>query len=54
MDLGIARLVLSLTFGIVIVVIMAQIFYKKDAAHDQFTDAMFAGQSSMKKTLVIF
>jgi uncharacterized membrane protein YraQ (UPF0718 family) len=54
MDLAIARLVLSITFGIGIGVIMALIFYKEDAAHDQATEAMFAGQASMRPVTVIF
>jgi uncharacterized membrane protein YraQ (UPF0718 family) len=54
MDLAIARLVLSLAFGIGIGIIMALIFHKEDAAHDQATDAMFAGQASMRRATVIF
>lgn len=54
MDLAIARLVLSITFGIGIGLIMALIFHKEDAAHDQATDAMFAGQASMRRATIIF
>lgn len=54
MDLAIARLVLSLAFGIGIGVIMALIFSKQDAEHDAATDAMFAGQASMRRAAVIF
>jgi uncharacterized membrane protein YraQ (UPF0718 family) len=54
MDLAIARFILSITFGIGIGIIMALIFQKDDAKHDQATDAMFAGQASMRKTTVIF
>ncbi len=54
MDLAIARLVLSLTFGIGIGLIMALIFHKEDVEHDQATDAMFAGQASMRRATVIF
>jgi uncharacterized membrane protein YraQ (UPF0718 family) len=54
MDLAIARLILSIAFGIGIGVIMAMIFYKEDVAHDQATDAMFAGQASMRRATVIF
>jgi hypothetical protein len=54
MDLAIARLVLSLAFGIGIGVIMALIFSKEDAEHDAATDAMFAGQASMRRAAVIF
>lgn len=54
MDLAIARLVLSIVFGIGVGIIMALIFRKEDAAHDKATDAMFAGQTSMRKTSAIF
>jgi uncharacterized membrane protein YraQ (UPF0718 family) len=54
MDLAIARLVLSLAFGIGVGVLMAVIFRKDDAAHDKATDAMFAGQASMRRSSVIF
>jgi uncharacterized membrane protein YraQ (UPF0718 family) len=54
MDLAIARLVLSIAFGIGIGIIMALIFHKEDVAHDQATDAMFAGQASMRRGTVIF
>lgn len=54
MDLAIARLVLSLAFGIGVGIIMALIFRKEDAEHDKATDALFAGQASMRKASVIF
>jgi uncharacterized membrane protein YraQ (UPF0718 family) len=54
MDLALARLVLSIAFGIGIGIIMALIFHKEDVAHDQATDAMFAGQTSMRRATVIF
>lgn len=54
MDLAIARLVLSIAFGIGIGVIMALIFSKQDAEHDAATDAMFAGHASMRRAAVIF
>jgi uncharacterized membrane protein YraQ (UPF0718 family) len=44
-DLALARLLLSLAFGIGIGLIMALIFRREDQAHDQATDALFAGQS---------
>jgi uncharacterized membrane protein YraQ (UPF0718 family) len=55
-DLAFARLFLSLTFGIGIGMIMALIFRNEDIAHDQATDAMFAGQSKkgMKRAALIF
>ncbi len=54
MDLAIARLVLSLAFGIGIGIIMALIFHKEDLAHDKATDALFAGQAKMRRTAFIF
>ena len=53
-DLAIARLVLSLVFGIGVGIIMALIFRKEDAEHDKKTDALFAGQASMRKSAVLF
>ena len=54
MDLAIARLVLSITFGIGVGIIMALIFRREDAEHDKATDAMFAGQASMRPTALAF
>jgi len=54
MDLAIARLLLSLAFGIGVGIIMALIFRKEDAEHDKATDAMFAGQAAMRRAAVIF
>ncbi|MGD2156565.1 MAG: permease [Anaerolineales bacterium] len=54
MDLAIARLILSIAFGIGVGVIMALIFHKADAEHDQATDAMFAGQAAMRRGALIF
>jgi len=54
MDLALARLVLSIAFGIGVGVLMALIFRKEDIAHDQATDAMFAGQASMRRATLIF
>jgi len=45
-DLALARLFLSLAFGIGIGMIMALIFRREDAAHDQATDTLFAGQNA--------
>ena len=44
-DLAIARLVLSLAFGIGIGLVMALVFRADDAARDRSTDAMFAAQA---------
>ncbi|NMC12598.1 MAG: permease [Chloroflexi bacterium] len=54
LDLAIARLVLSLIFGIGIGIIMAIIFSKQDAEHDRATDAMFAKKAAMRRAAVIF
>ncbi len=54
LDLAIARFVLSISFGIGIGIIMAQIFRKEDAARDQATDGMFAGQASISRTVAVF
>ncbi len=54
MDLALARLLLSLAFGIGVGIIMALIFRKEDAAHDRATDAMFAGQAAMRRAVVVF
>ena len=54
MDLAIARLLLSLAFGIGVGILMALIFRKEDAEHDKATDAMFAGQAAMRHAAVIF
>ena len=54
MDLAIARLLLSLAFGIGVGILMALIFRKEDAEHDKATDAMFAGQAAMRRTAVMF
>ncbi len=53
-DLAVARLVLSIAFGIGVGIIMALLFRKEDLAHDQATDAMFAGQASMRRPAAIF
>jgi len=54
MDLAIARLLLSLAFGIGVGILMALIFRKEDAEHDKATDAMFAGQAAMRRAAVMF
>jgi hypothetical protein len=53
-DLAIARLVLSLAFGIGIGMIMALIFRHEDTEHDKASDAMFAGQGKMRRVNLIF
>jgi uncharacterized membrane protein YraQ (UPF0718 family) len=54
MDLAIARLVLSIVFGIGVGILMAIIFSKDDQAHDQATDAMFAGKAAMRPAAITF
>jgi uncharacterized protein len=54
MDLAIARLILSLAFGIGIGVIMAVLFQRADAEHDAATDALFAGRAAMRRAGVVF
>jgi uncharacterized protein len=54
MDLALARLLLSLVFGISIGLIMALLFRKDDQAHDQATDTLFAGQAAMRRAAVVF
>jgi uncharacterized membrane protein YraQ (UPF0718 family) len=53
-DLAFARLFLSLAFGIGIGLIMALIFRRSDLAHDQASDALFAGGRGMKRAALIF
>jgi uncharacterized membrane protein YraQ (UPF0718 family) len=54
MDLAIARLLLSLIFGIGIGLVMALIFRKSDQEHDQATDLMFSGQAAMRRAALVF
>ena len=54
MDLAVARLLLSLSFGIGVGILMALIFRKEDAEHDKATDALFAGQAAMRRAAVVF
>jgi uncharacterized protein len=53
-DLAIARLILSLAFGIGIGIIMALIFRHEDVEHDKAADAMFAAQGKMRRVALIF
>ena len=55
-DLAIARLTLSLVFGIGIGLIMALVFRTDDAAHDHATDTLFAAQSAtgMNRAAFVF
>ena len=53
-DLAIARLTLSLAFGIGIGMIMALIFRREDAEHDKASEAMFAAQGKMRRVNLVF
>jgi len=54
LDLALARLILSIAFGIGVGIIMALIFSKEDAEHDKKTDAMFKGQARMRPAAIGF
>ena len=53
-DLAFARLFLSLIFGIGIGMIMALIFRRADAAHEQKAETMFAGKATLKRAALVF
>ena len=53
-DLALARLVLSLAFGIGIGLIMALIFSRQDQVHEKTTDALFAKQNDMQPGVLLF
>jgi uncharacterized membrane protein YraQ (UPF0718 family) len=53
-DLALARLILSLAFGVGIGMIMALIFHHDDAAHDEETDLLFMDQGKLRKAVLIF
>lgn len=51
-DFALARLILSLVFGVVIGLLMALMFWRDDAARDASTNAMFAGQAAPRRAAV--
>lgn len=53
-DFALARIVLSLVFGIGIGMIMALIFRKGDIAHAEATDNGFVGKGGLKRATVVF
>ena len=53
-ELAIARLGLSLLFGITIGILMAAIFWRDDQAHDEQTDLLFAGEGRMQPAALAF
>lgn len=54
LDLALARLVLSILFGIAIGLIMAGVFKKEDMSHDEETDALFTARASMRPAALAF
>ncbi len=54
LDLAVARLAISLVFGIGIGLLMAVLFQKEDGEHDKATDALFAAQASMRPAALTF
>ena len=46
-EFAFARLLLCLLFGVGIGMLMAALFWRDDAGHDQQTDALFAGEASL-------
>ncbi len=53
-DLALARLFLSLAFGIGIGMIMALTFSREDIAHDEAANGLFSGQGRMRRAVAIF
>jgi hypothetical protein len=53
-DLALARLILSLIFGIGVGLIMALLFSNQDIVHDKETDAMFSGSGKTRHTALLF
>jgi uncharacterized membrane protein YraQ (UPF0718 family) len=53
-DLAAARLLLSLAFGIGIGLIMAILFHKDDVTHEAAAEALFSGESKMKRAALLF
>ncbi|OGO05598.1 MAG: permease [Chloroflexi bacterium RBG_13_56_8] len=53
-DFALARIVLSLAFGIGIGLIMALIFSREDVAHAEAVDSSFVGREGLKRTTVVF
>jgi uncharacterized membrane protein YraQ (UPF0718 family) len=53
-DLALARLFLSLAFGIGVGMIMALIFRQSDAEHDRQTDDLFSAKAAVRRGSVMF
>lgn len=53
-DLAVARLLLSLAFGIGIGLIMALIFSREDGEHDAATNTLFGGPGQMRRPALVF
>lgn len=54
LDFALARLILSLVFGIVIGLAMALLFHREDAIHDHQTDKLFAAKGRIKPAPLAF
>lgn len=54
LDLAVARLLLSLAFGMGIGLIMALIFWRDDARREARSDRLFAGGGTMRGSAVVF
>ncbi len=54
MDIAIARLVLSIVFGIVIGLIMARVFREDDEAHNRETNSLFNQKAKVPTRTIIF
>lgn len=54
LDIAIARLVLSIAFGIGIGILMALLFHKADQEHDKETEELFSGRASLRPAVLVF
>ena len=54
LDLALARLFLSILFGVGVGLIMALLFQKEDAARDTADESLFTGQAAMRPASLIF
>jgi uncharacterized protein len=53
-EFALARIILSLVFGIGIGLIMSFIFYKSDQAHAEAADTAFVGEGGLRRTTLVF
>jgi hypothetical protein len=54
MDIAIARIILSVVFGVSIGLVMAFLYRREDKAHGQAAGAAFSASASMKRAAVVF